>query len=37
LWLIHQLDLDTALIQANGGFTVRLRAGRSPAENGTLA
>lgn len=27
LWVMHQLDLDTALIQASDGFTVRLRAG----------
>jgi anti-sigma regulatory factor (Ser/Thr protein kinase) len=27
LWLIHQLDIDVALKQADDGFTVRLRGG----------
>jgi anti-sigma regulatory factor (Ser/Thr protein kinase) len=27
LWLTHQLDIDVALIHADSGFTVRLRAG----------
>jgi anti-sigma regulatory factor (Ser/Thr protein kinase) len=27
LWVMHQLDLDTALIHESDGFTVRLRAG----------
>lgn len=27
LWVMHQLDLETALIHASDGFTVRLRAG----------
>jgi anti-sigma regulatory factor (Ser/Thr protein kinase) len=27
LWVIHQLDLDIALIHADDGFTLRLRAG----------
>jgi anti-sigma regulatory factor (Ser/Thr protein kinase) len=27
LWVMHQLDLDAALIHASDGFTVRLRAG----------
>jgi anti-sigma regulatory factor (Ser/Thr protein kinase) len=27
LWVMHQLDIDVALIRAPGGFTVRLRAG----------
>jgi anti-sigma regulatory factor (Ser/Thr protein kinase) len=27
LWLIHQLDIDVALNQADDGFTVRLRGG----------
>jgi hypothetical protein len=33
LWLIHMLDLDTALIRSRDGFTVRLAAGhaRQPA------
>lgn len=31
LWLTHQLDIDTALIHADDGFTVRLRAGSTPA------
>jgi anti-sigma regulatory factor (Ser/Thr protein kinase) len=30
LWLIHQLDIDTALIHTSSGFTVRLRAGSMP-------
>jgi anti-sigma regulatory factor (Ser/Thr protein kinase) len=30
LWALHQLDLDTALIRAADGFTVRLRAGTIP-------
>jgi anti-sigma regulatory factor (Ser/Thr protein kinase) len=31
LWLVHQLDVDAALIPAEEGFTVRLRAGKEPA------
>jgi anti-sigma regulatory factor (Ser/Thr protein kinase) len=27
LWLVHQLNIDVALIRGGGGFTVRLRAG----------
>lgn len=27
LWLVHQLDIDVALIRGGDGFTVRLRAG----------
>jgi anti-sigma regulatory factor (Ser/Thr protein kinase) len=30
LWVIHQLDIDVALIYAGDGFTVRLRAGTIP-------
>jgi hypothetical protein len=30
LWVTHQLDLDTALVHAGDGFTVRLRAGTLP-------
>lgn len=30
LWVMHQLDLDTTLIRAIDGFTVRLRAGTIP-------
>jgi anti-sigma regulatory factor (Ser/Thr protein kinase) len=30
LWVIHQLDIDVALIHAGDGFTVRLRAGSIP-------
>jgi anti-sigma regulatory factor (Ser/Thr protein kinase) len=30
LWVMHQLDIDTALIRTSGGFTVRLRAGPIP-------
>jgi anti-sigma regulatory factor (Ser/Thr protein kinase) len=30
LWVVHQLDIDVALIHAGGGFTVRLRAGTAP-------
>ncbi|MFL6113152.1 MAG: anti-sigma factor RsbA family regulatory protein [Catenulispora sp.] len=30
LWLVHQLDIDTALIRTGDGFTVRLRAGAIP-------
>jgi len=30
LWALHQLDIDTALIRAGDGFTVRLRAGTIP-------
>jgi anti-sigma regulatory factor (Ser/Thr protein kinase) len=30
LWLMHQLDIDTALIHTGDGFTVRLRAGTIP-------
>jgi anti-sigma regulatory factor (Ser/Thr protein kinase) len=29
LWLIHMLNLDTALIRSRDGFTVRLAAGRA--------
>lgn len=29
LWLIHMLDLDTALIRSRDGFTVRLAAGQA--------
>jgi anti-sigma regulatory factor (Ser/Thr protein kinase) len=29
LWIIHMLDLDTALIRSRNGFTVRLAAGRA--------
>ena len=29
LWLIHMLDLDTALIRSRDGFTVRLAAGHA--------
>jgi anti-sigma regulatory factor (Ser/Thr protein kinase) len=29
LWLIHMLDIDTALIWSRDGFTVRLAAGRA--------
>jgi hypothetical protein len=29
-WLMHQLDIDTALIYTADGFTVRLRAGKIP-------
>jgi anti-sigma regulatory factor (Ser/Thr protein kinase) len=31
LWIMHQLDIDTALIHTGGGFTVRLRTGTTPA------
>jgi anti-sigma regulatory factor (Ser/Thr protein kinase) len=31
LWVMHQLDIDTALIHTDGGFTVRLRTGAMPA------
>jgi len=31
LWVTHQLDIDTALVHASDGFTVRLRAGTLPA------
>jgi anti-sigma regulatory factor (Ser/Thr protein kinase) len=27
LWIMHQLDLDVALIKGGDGFTVRLSAG----------
>jgi anti-sigma regulatory factor (Ser/Thr protein kinase) len=30
LWVMHQLDVDTAIIREGGGFTVRLRAGTMP-------
>ena len=30
LWVMHQLDIDTALISIGDGFTVRLRAGTLP-------
>src|SRR5436190_1025858 len=30
LWVMHQLDIDTALIHTGDGFTVRLRAGSMP-------
>jgi hypothetical protein len=30
LWVMHQLDIDTALILTGDGFTVRLRAGTMP-------
>ena len=30
LWVMHQLDIDTALIRTGDGFTVRLRAGPMP-------
>jgi anti-sigma regulatory factor (Ser/Thr protein kinase) len=30
LWVMHQLDIDTALIHTSDGFTVRLRAGTLP-------
>jgi anti-sigma regulatory factor (Ser/Thr protein kinase) len=30
LWVMHQLDVDTAIIYAGDGFTVRLRAGTIP-------
>jgi anti-sigma regulatory factor (Ser/Thr protein kinase) len=30
LWVMHQLDVDTALIHSSDGFTVRLRAGTIP-------
>lgn len=30
LWVLHQLDIDAALIRAADGFTVRLRAGTTP-------
>jgi anti-sigma regulatory factor (Ser/Thr protein kinase) len=30
LWVMHQLDIDTALIHTSHGFTVRLRAGTLP-------
>jgi anti-sigma regulatory factor (Ser/Thr protein kinase) len=30
LWMLHQLDIDTALLHTGGGFTVRLRAGTMP-------
>jgi hypothetical protein len=29
--IMHQLDIDTALIHTDGGFTVRLRTGTTPA------
>ena len=37
LWVMHQLDLDTTLIRAGDGFTVRLRAGTLPAEDRSAA
>jgi anti-sigma regulatory factor (Ser/Thr protein kinase) len=30
LWVLHQLDIDAALIHTSEGFTVRLRAGTLP-------
>ena len=30
LWIMHQLDIDTALIHTEEGFTVRLRGGTIP-------
>jgi len=30
LWVMHQLDIETALIHTSDGFTVRLRAGTMP-------
>lgn len=30
LWIMHQLDIDTALIRTGDGFTVRLRGGTIP-------
>jgi hypothetical protein len=30
LWVMHQLDVETALIHTGDGFTVRLRAGPMP-------
>jgi anti-sigma regulatory factor (Ser/Thr protein kinase) len=30
LWVLHQLDIETALIHTGDGFTVRLRAGTMP-------
>ena len=30
LWVMHQLDIDTALIHTSDGFTVRLRTGPVP-------
>jgi hypothetical protein len=30
LWVLHQLDIDAALIHTGNGFTVRLRAGTLP-------
>jgi anti-sigma regulatory factor (Ser/Thr protein kinase) len=30
LWVLHQLDLDVALIDSGEGFTIRLRAGVIP-------
>jgi anti-sigma regulatory factor (Ser/Thr protein kinase) len=30
LWVLHQLDIDAALIHTSNGFTVRLRAGTLP-------
>jgi anti-sigma regulatory factor (Ser/Thr protein kinase) len=29
LWLIHMLDLDTAMIRSQDGFTIRLAAGHA--------
>ena len=31
LWMVHQLNIDTALLHTDDGFTVRLRAGKPPA------
>ena len=28
LWVMHQLDVEVALVHADDGFTVRLRGGR---------
>ena len=30
LWMVHQLNIDTALLHTDDGFTVRLRAGTMP-------
>jgi hypothetical protein len=30
LWVVHQLDIDAALMRTGDGFTVRLRAGAMP-------
>jgi anti-sigma regulatory factor (Ser/Thr protein kinase) len=31
LWIMHQLDIDVALVHSADGFTVRLRAGTTPS------